>query len=164
MSLKSGFMDHKFGCRYKLRSGSQSDNEMNIFILHLLVIVGILERGKEIKPWYKHIISGALICSYWIIIYPPVSRLCCIQLCLPEIQLMLSNKLHSEEGQPLHSMLQPWKTFTVHPDCSAFLYRVRSPLSQQPMCSLSLHGGVLLNEGVHITSLTFVLKQWIQHT
>lgn len=47
MSLQNGFMDHKFGCSYKLRSGSQSDNEMNIFILYLLEIVGILEGGRD---------------------------------------------------------------------------------------------------------------------
>lgn len=40
-------MDGKFGCCYKLRSCTQTDNEMNIVILHLLEIAGIIENKER---------------------------------------------------------------------------------------------------------------------
>lgn len=48
-------MDGKFRCCYKLRSRTQTDNEMNIIILQLLEIVRIIgnkerrERERETK-------------------------------------------------------------------------------------------------------------------
>lgn len=41
-------MDGKFGCYYKLGSYTQTDNEMNIIILHLLEIEELLKtEGRE---------------------------------------------------------------------------------------------------------------------
>lgn len=40
-------MDDKFGCCYKLGSCTQTDNEMNIIILHLLEIVELLKIRRE---------------------------------------------------------------------------------------------------------------------
>lgn len=40
-------MDGKFGCCYKLGSCTQTDNEMNIIILHLLEIGELLKIGRE---------------------------------------------------------------------------------------------------------------------
>lgn len=40
-------MDGKFGCCYKLRSCTWTDNEMNIVILHLLEIAGIIENKER---------------------------------------------------------------------------------------------------------------------
>lgn len=43
-------MAGKFGCCYKLGSCTQTDNEINIIILHLVEIAGIIEnRQRQIK-------------------------------------------------------------------------------------------------------------------
>lgn len=89
-------MDHKFGCSYKLRSGSQSDNEMNIFILHLLEIVEILEGGRDqaMIQTYNLWCSDMLLLNYYLLssllvmLYPVVSAW---------IQLALTNGLNIKE-------------------------------------------------------------------
>lgn len=44
---KKSHMGGKFGCCCKLRSCTQTDNEMNSIILHLLEIVGIIESRER---------------------------------------------------------------------------------------------------------------------
>lgn len=142
-------MDHKFGCSYKLRSGSQSDNEMNIFILHLLGIVGILA-GEEIKPWYKHNLwcSDLLLLNYYLLsslsdmLYPVVSawNLADINKCV-KFKGEMTSWLHTPAG----------KTFRVHLASWYFLLLcLLTPFSQQSLWSLSLQGSILWNEDVHI--------------
>lgn len=68
-------MKGKFGCCYKLRSFSQTDNEVDIIILQLLEIVRITEnkevREREIKRccrnglWY----AGFLLLIYFLFFF-----------------------------------------------------------------------------------------------
>lgn len=44
---KKSAMDCKFGCCYKLGSCTQTNNEMNIIILHLLEIIEIIEERER---------------------------------------------------------------------------------------------------------------------
>lgn len=71
-------MDGKFGCCYKLRSRTQTDNEMNIIILQLLEIVRIIgnkerrERERETKWCYRNMVSDTQTSYYWFVIYVSV--------------------------------------------------------------------------------------------
>lgn len=63
----------QIGCYYKLGSCTQTDNEMNIIILHLLEIAGIIEnrerRERESKWWYIYNVVSSTQAYYWFIIY-----------------------------------------------------------------------------------------------
>lgn len=149
-------MDHKFECSYKLRSGSQSDNEMNIFIFHLLDIVGILE-GEKIKPWYKHNLwcSDMLLLNYYLlsslsdILYPVVSAW---------------NSADINKWVKFKGAMAPWlhtpagKTFRVYFASWCFLLlHLLAPISQQSLWLLSCQGSVLWYEDVHISPFCFDL-------
>lgn len=148
-------MDHKFGCSYKLRSGSQSDNEMNIFILHLLGIVGILE-GEEIKPWYKHNLwcSDLLLLNYYLLsslsdmFYPVVSAW----------NLADINKCVKFKGEKTPWLQEARCTLNVFLASWYFLLLcLLTPFSQQSLWSLSFQGNILWYEDVHISPFCFNL-------